>query len=120
MSWDAAFGYCARIGGHLAVITDATEFNVTKQMLIDYRAGGSTAIHLWVDGTDQVVNGRWMCESINAPCPYLGWHNGQPNAGVEHCRIIDWAWSGLADYSCASERLSLCEFECSCAAASTS
>ena len=112
MTWDAAFGYCARIGGHLAVINDATEFNATERMLEAYKAGGASE-RMWVDGTDQVVYGRWMCESLNAPCPYLGWHSGQPNNPAEKCiAIYPGLWTGLADAPCDMEGVVMCEFEC--------
>ena len=94
------------------MINDATEYNVTKQMLLTYIAKGVTENFIWIDGTDQVVEGRWMCESIDAPCPYLPWHTTQPNVGGEHCIDIYAHYDGLIDHECANENLAICEFEC--------
>ena len=111
MNWREAFGYCAQIGGHLAVADDATDFTFMRQIYLNYRAAGG-ATHAWVDGSDYVIEGKWRCESIDAPCPYLSWQAGQPDAEStgQHCLCFAHTSVGFHDCDCDLELAVICEF----------
>ena len=121
MSWRAAFGYCAQTGGHLAVINNAAEFNLTLSIHMLHQAPSYSTRNTWVDGTDFVVEGRWICPSINAACPYIRWDilTGQPNNALQnqHCLGFYQAHTaGLHDFECGGAThvgMPLCEYECS-------
>ena len=119
MSWRAAFGYCAQTGGHLAVINDEAEYNLTLSIHLMHQVTTYPSGNTWVDGTDFVLEDVWMCPSINAACPFLRWGSGQPDnfQGNQHCAgFHPSVTDGLNDFWCDGQSqhlgLPLCEYEC--------
>ena len=112
MNWDAAFGFCARLGGHLAVINDVQEYYLLHRMWLEYYAKHENITGAWVDGTDHVMEGTWVCESINAPCPYSRWGPSQPDngGGIEDCQSFWGDIRGLNDQDCQIAYPAMCEF----------
>ena len=116
MTWQEAFGHCAKLGGHLAVMNGELEYNFTKALVEKYE---TTLIYrrAWLDGTEFLMKGHWRCPSIPGPCPYINWGDTEPNSsGTDNCIALYIGPSdrhGMFDYFCGTYRMiSVCEFDC--------
>lgn len=92
MTWDEAEAYCSARGGHLATISDASEY----QKVLDAMAG--TDVHVcWVGGYRDGDTWRWV---DSGDFSYSAWASGEPNddGGNEDCLALlktpegDWGW----------------------------
>ncbi|WP_020471445.1 C-type lectin domain-containing protein [Zavarzinella formosa] len=86
LSWKEAKAKCEKLGGHLAVVNDANENAVLRQLVL---AAGKR--ETWIGATDEKNQGVWEWVN-NAKFSYKNWEKTQPNnkGGVEHYVIL-WA-----------------------------
>lgn len=72
-TWDAAKAYCESLGGHLAIINDASENNWLYQFV---RSKNYTDAYFGLSDKAQSNNWRWVDGS---PATYTNWNAGEPN-----------------------------------------
>ena len=70
MTWQDAFGHCAKLGGHLAVVNSLDEYHAVKATINEYETT-QTYTRAWLDGTEHLLKGKWRCPSIPGPCPVI-------------------------------------------------
>lgn len=100
----------ARLGGHLASFSDATERNfVYGAFLTQFRAG----LHVWIGLTDEAAEGTFVWDD-GTPPGLADWRQGEPNdccGGEDHVEAFDdfgrLVW---ADAQGAGLRFALIEF----------
>lgn len=99
LAWDDAATACARFGGQLAVIDDATENAAVAAMV-------SSAS--WLGLTDAEVEGTWR-SAAGAAQTYFSWAMNQPDDSMnEDCATLDPS-GGWNDLSCARPSSFICE-----------
>nr|KAI8743911.1 myosin-7-like [Biomphalaria glabrata] len=107
----AAQFLCSVYGGYLAEVNDWNELNFIKSFLTsnDPCTGDSV---IYIGGTDEVKEGRWVHISRGTPVVKALWDSGQPGGGrKENCQAFE-KCSLLHDYSCllkTPSRKFLCE-----------
>ncbi|KAK0053233.1 myosin-7, partial [Biomphalaria pfeifferi] len=107
----AAQFLCSVYGGYLAEVNDWNELNFIKSFLSsnDPCTGDSV---IYIGGTDEVKEGRWVHISRGTPVVKALWDSGQPGGGrKENCQAFE-KCSLLHDYSCllkSPSRKFLCE-----------
>jgi hypothetical protein len=69
-TWRRAEEKCQRLGGHLAVVPDAQ----TEAFIV----GLANKLVLWLGGTDEKVEGRWMWVDGKEMTYRGGWTRGEP------------------------------------------
>ncbi|MCX5748574.1 MAG: C-type lectin domain-containing protein [Proteobacteria bacterium] len=78
-SWTGAEATCEALGGHLAILGDATEAATVAAL-----AGAS----VWVGVTDRRTKGTWL-DVTGARDPYLPWAPTEPSKGPkDHCVLL--------------------------------
>ena len=112
-SWLEAVGRCQSLGGHLAVADDRDDLEVFQSMLADYRAGGGSETRLWLDGSDEMHEGTWFCQSRAGVCPFFSWASNQPDNhnGNENCLALYDSSDNMNDLLCSAKLPLICEFE---------
>lgn len=92
MTWNEAKSYCESHGGHLATISDASEY----QKVLDAMSG--TNVHVcWVGGYRDGSTWKWITGETFS---YTAWASGEPNndGGVENYLALlktpsdEWGW----------------------------
>ena len=78
LSWTDAEAYCESLGGHLATVTSAEEYE-TILSLIPSNARKSV---FWIGGTSAGNNGVWKWIT-GEEWSYDNWGGGQPSGGIE-------------------------------------
>lgn len=115
MTWVNGANACAAVGGHLAVINDATE-----QARIQSAFAGNG--DMYIGARDSVVEGTWVWEygDLAGQTFYTGgavvdgfyanWAAGEPNEDANDCAVFRSSNGGVwADGACGTARRYLCE-----------
>ncbi|KAL0968616.1 hypothetical protein UPYG_G00269210 [Umbra pygmaea] len=86
-TWVDAEKYCISLGGNLASVHSAGEYDAIKR-LVSTSAGGDPAT--WIGGTDIYQDRTWFW-SDGTSFDYTNWNSGEPNnAGREPCIVTNW------------------------------
>ncbi|KAL0968618.1 hypothetical protein UPYG_G00269230 [Umbra pygmaea] len=106
-SWVEAEKYCRAIGGNLASVHSAGEYDAIRQ-LVARSTGGNPAT--WIGGTDIYQDRTWFW-SDGTRFDYANWNGGEPNNanGREPCiQINAGAGHQWNDLSCGQTLPSVC------------
>jgi len=115
LTWHLARRQCEALGGHLARIETAEE----QQFVASLISVGRRKKY-WLDGSDEVVEGRWVFGN-GKELTYTNWDTNEPNnqSGLQHCLQIYRGrnregrnWHGLWDDDNAGSRKGfVCEWD---------
>ncbi len=90
-TWFKAIDECRNLGGILAAPSSTQENDLIVSLI---PKGG----YVWIDCTDQDVEGTWECREGNVEVTYRNWYPNEPNnEGDEDCAIISRA-VGLTEW----------------------
>ncbi|XP_052805334.1 perlucin-like [Mya arenaria] len=112
-SWAEAEQYCQNLGGHLAVIRDATQEALVDGYIHRQHALIKTA-QLWIGGTDLLQEGVFLAPVSLEPLTYFNWAPSEPdNLSGQHCLAIfrDSAQLQWDDNGCEVQNYPLCMAE---------
>ncbi|XP_026181764.1 ladderlectin-like [Mastacembelus armatus] len=74
LTWPAAQLNCQSLGGNLASVRDAEEYEVIQKVIADAKGTGL----IWIGGHDLIQEGKWKWTD-KTPFTYTNWAPGQPD-----------------------------------------
>ncbi|XP_060648964.1 C-type lectin 37Db-like [Drosophila nasuta] len=115
VNWYEAAHICRRLGGNLALIETAEEW----QNISDYLTLNRSNDFFWISGDDFVNVFDYVSLTNGLSLNFTAWSSGEPNnPGIEHCihlwnkeggfTMNNWVCTNLAHYICQREDYTRC------------
>ncbi|KAH8282133.1 hypothetical protein KR054_005732, partial [Drosophila jambulina] len=101
-NWESSITTCSQMGGHLASIDDASEFDAIVANL-------KSGVSYRVDINDLAEKGQFMSNTSGKKAAFLKWKRGEPRYDHELQRCVTINDGGMWVDSCKNDMLFICQ-----------